>query len=90
MLADVLRARPAGFDEVLALVDGLDDALVHGLARLDDDRAAALEAVAAAFDGSPPAGRVGDAIGKIVAGTVTDEHLAALAGARVALLGAAH
>ncbi|GAA0480907.1 hypothetical protein Ade02nite_56050 [Paractinoplanes deccanensis] len=90
MLTDVLQARPAGLDDVLALVDGLDDALVHGLARLDDTRAAALEAVAAAFGGSPLAGRAADAIGKIVAGTVTDEHLAALAGCRVALLGAAH
>ncbi|SNY64976.1 hypothetical protein [Paractinoplanes atraurantiacus] len=90
MLADALRSRPAGFGEVLAVADGLDDALVHGLARLDDDRAAALEAVAAAFGSSPLAGRAADAIGKIVAGTVTDEHLAALAGCRVALLGAAH
>jgi hypothetical protein len=90
MLADAIRARPGGLDEVLALVDGLDDALVHGLARLDDERAAALEAVAAAFSGSPLADRVAEAVGKIVAGTVTDDHLAALAGCRVALLGAAH
>jgi hypothetical protein len=90
MLADALRASPAGLDETLALVDGLDDALVHGLARIDDDRAAALEAFAAAFTGSPLAGRVADAIGKIVAGTVTDEHVAVLAGARSALTGAVH
>lgn len=90
MLADALRARPVGVDEALTLVDGLDDALVHGLARIDEERAAALEALAAAVSGSPLAGRVADAIGKIIAGTVTDEHLAALAGARVALLGAVH
>ena len=90
MLADALRARPAGLDEAFALVDGLDDALVHGLARLDDDRTAALDAVAAAFAATPLSGRVTDAIGKIISGTVTDDHLAVLAGCRVALLGAAH
>lgn len=90
MLADALRAHPAGLDEAFALVDGLDDALVHGLARLDDDRAAALDALVAAFSATPLAERVTEAIGKIISGTVTDEHLAVLAGCRVALLGAAH
>ncbi|GAA2624108.1 hypothetical protein [Paractinoplanes durhamensis] len=90
MLADALRAHPAGLDEAFGLVDGLDDALVHGLARLDDDRAAALDALVAAFSATPLAERVTEAIGKIISGTVTDEHLAVLAGCRVALLGAAH
>ncbi|GAB7038332.1 MULTISPECIES: hypothetical protein [Catenuloplanes] len=90
MLADALRAAPAGVDESLALVDGLDDALTHGLARLDEERTAALEDLAAAFAGSPLADRVTDSVGKIIAGTVTDEHLLALAGARTALLGAVH
>ncbi|GAA0554528.1 hypothetical protein GCM10010172_41440 [Paractinoplanes ferrugineus] len=90
MLADALRARPPGLDEAFALVDGLDDALVHGLARLDDDRAAALDALVGAFSATPLADRVTEAIGKIISGTVTDEHLAVLAGCRLALLGAAH
>ncbi|GAA1580909.1 hypothetical protein [Actinoplanes couchii] len=90
MIADALRAHPSGLDEAFALIDGLDDTLVHGLARIDEERAAALESLAAAFTGSPLAARVTDAIGKIVAGTVTDEHLAVLAGARSALLGAVH
>ncbi|WP_127504443.1 hypothetical protein [Actinoplanes solisilvae] len=90
MLADTLNARPSGLAEAFALVDGLDDALVHGLARLDDDRAAALDALVTAFSATPLADRVTDAIGKIVSGTVTDDHLAVLAGCRVALLGAAH
>jgi hypothetical protein len=90
MLADALRAHPAGLDEAFALVDGLDDALVHGLARLDDDRAAALDALVAAFSASPLAERVTEAVGKILSGTVTDEYLAVLAGCRVALVGAAH
>ncbi|BEL12292.1 hypothetical protein Q0Z83_104830 [Actinoplanes sichuanensis] len=90
MLADALRTPPDGLGEAFTLIDGLDDALVHGLARLDEERAAALESFAAAFTGSPLSGRVTDAIGKIVAGSVTDEHLAVLAGARAALTGAAH
>jgi hypothetical protein len=90
MLGDALRAQPAGLAEVSALVDGLDDTLVHGLTRIDAERAAALEALAAAVGGSPLADRAADSTGKIIAGTVTDEHLAALAGVRTALLGAAH
>ncbi|WIM93576.1 hypothetical protein ACTOB_005559 [Actinoplanes oblitus] len=85
-----LRELPDGLADALTLVDGLDDTLVPGLARIDEERAAALRALAAAFAGSPLADRVGDAVGKIIAGTVTDEHLVTLAGARVALLGAAH
>ncbi|GAA3351372.1 hypothetical protein GCM10020358_80810 [Amorphoplanes nipponensis] len=90
MLAAALGARPAGLGEALAAVDGLDDALGHGLAHLDQARAARLEPLAAACAGSPLAGRVADAVAGIVAGTVTDDHLTALAGARSALLGAAH
>lgn len=90
MLADALRTRPDGLDEAFTLIDGLDDALVHGLARIDEERAAALESFAAAFTGSPLAGRVADSVGKVLAGTVTDDHLAVLAGARAALTGAAH
>ncbi|MEU8659233.1 hypothetical protein [Actinoplanes philippinensis] len=90
MLADALRAAPPGVDEAFTLIDGLDDVLVHGLARIDEERAAALESFAAAFTGSPLAERVTDSIGKIVAGTVTDDHVTVLAGARAALTGAAH
>jgi hypothetical protein len=90
MLADVLRSRPAGLAETLALADAVDDTLVHGLARIDEARAAALESLATAFSATPLGDQVADSVGKIIAGTVTDEHLAALAGARSALLGAAH
>jgi hypothetical protein len=90
MLATALASAPAGVDEALALVDGFDDALVHGLARVDEERAEALESLAAAFAGSPLADRLADAVGKIIAGAVTDEHLIAVAGARIALLGAVH
>jgi hypothetical protein len=90
MLADLASGTPAGVDEALALVDGLDDALCHGLARVDDDRATALESLAAAFEGSPLAGRVGESVRKIVAGAISDEYLIGLAGARTALLGAVH
>lgn len=90
MLADALVTPPDGLAAALAVVDGLDDALVHGLSRVDDERAAGLETLAAAFAASPPGERIAEAVGKIIAGTVTDEHLLALAGARLALLAAAH
>lgn len=90
MLATTLATAPDGVTEALALVDGLDDALTHGLARVDAEHAARLDSLATAFAGSPLADRITDAVDKIIAGTVTDEHLIALAGARTALLGAAH
>jgi hypothetical protein len=90
MLSTALAGSPTGVAEALALVDGFDDALIHGLARVDEERAQTLEALATAFAGSPLAGRLDDAVGKIIAGTVTDEHLIAIAGARIALLGAVH
>ena len=88
MLDDVFGTLPGGVDEALALTDGVDDALVHGLARLDGARAAALESLAAAASSAPLGARVADGVGGIAAGVVTDEHVAALAGARCALLGA--
>ncbi|WP_243741012.1 hypothetical protein [Streptomyces sp. 8K308] len=69
---------------------GLDAALGDGLARLDGERAAALTDLAAALAASPLGPAVAEAAEKIAAGSVTDEHLAALAGARTALFGALH
>ncbi|WP_067463867.1 hypothetical protein [Actinomadura macra] len=85
-----LAEPPAGVDEALGLADGFDDALVHGLGRLDERRAAALGALAGALDGSPLGRPAGEALGKLTAGSVGDEQLAALAGARGALFGAVH
>ncbi|MCD5309364.1 hypothetical protein LR394_00525 [Kineosporia babensis] len=90
ILADALNRVPEGLTEAMALVDGLDDALVHGLGRPDESHLSALANLAAVFAGSPLAEPVNEAVGKIEAGSVTDEHLLALAGARCALLGAAH
>ncbi|GAB6899436.1 hypothetical protein [Kineosporia succinea] len=81
---------PEGLPEALALVDGLDDALEHGLGRPDDAHLRSLTDLAGAFAGSPLAAPLSEAAGKIAAGSVTDEHLLAVAGARVALLGAVH
>ncbi|WP_242904699.1 hypothetical protein [Actinomadura terrae] len=88
-LAD-LAGTPAGVADALGLADGLDDALVHGLGRLGEQRAAALAALAGALEGSPLGRPVGEATGKLAAGSVADEQLAALAGARAALFGAVH
>ncbi|WP_242884272.1 hypothetical protein [Actinomadura litoris] len=85
-----LVGTPAGVDEALGLADGLDDALVHGLGRLGEQRAAALAALAGALEGSPLGRPVSEATGKLAAGSVADEQIAALAGARAAVFGAVH
>ncbi|WP_432928632.1 hypothetical protein ACQPZZ_02780 [Microbispora sp. CA-135349] len=76
-----------GTAQALALLDGFDDALVHGLARLADEHA---DAVAAAFASSPLGDRLAEAADAVVSGSITQEHLTALAGGRVALSGAVH
>src|SRR5690606_2233242 len=85
-----LLGSPEGIEEALDLVDRFDDALACGFARLGGDGAAAMSALAAAFSGTPLAGRLGEAAEKVTAGSVSGEHLAALAGGRAALFGAVH
>jgi hypothetical protein len=89
-LAELVADAAAGVTAALSLVDGVDGALVQGFARLDEQRAAALASFGGAFGGTPLAGRLADAIGKLAAGSIGDEHLAILAGGRTAVLGAAH
>ncbi|KAB2350888.1 hypothetical protein [Actinomadura rudentiformis] len=79
-----------GVAEALDLVAGFDDALVHGFARLGEERAAALTALAGAVAASPLGPAVSEAADKVAAGSIGEEHLTALAGARTALLGAVH
>ncbi|WP_248963299.1 hypothetical protein [Sphaerisporangium perillae] len=89
-LGELLAGAPAGVDEALDVVTGFDDALVHGFARLGEERAAALAALAGALAATPLGERAGEAAEKVAAGSVSDEHLAALAGGRAALFGAVH
>ncbi|MDP9864484.1 MULTISPECIES: hypothetical protein [Streptosporangium] len=89
-LAELLDGDPVGVREALDLVTGFDDALVHGFARLGEDRAAALAALAGALAATPLGGRADEAAGKLAAGSVAGEHLTVLAGGRAALLGAVH
>ncbi|MFC4590814.1 hypothetical protein [Sphaerisporangium corydalis] len=89
-LGELLQDTPEGVGEALGLVTGFDDALAHGFARLGEDRSAALAALAGALAATPLGGPVGEAVEKIRAGSVSDEHLVALAGGRAALFGAAH
>ncbi|WP_169985690.1 hypothetical protein [Microbispora sp. H10836] len=79
-----------GAGEALALLDGFDDALVHGLARLADERAGAVTALAAAFAATPLGARLAEAADAVVSGSITQEHLTILAGGRIALSGAMH
>lgn len=87
---NALQGTDPGVGAALDLVTGFDHALVSGLARLGEERAAALAALAAAMAVTPLGERVGEAVDKVVAGSVADEHLMALAGARTALLGSVH
>jgi hypothetical protein len=85
-----LRDNDSGVENALDLIAGFDDALAHGFARLGEERAAALAALAAAMAVTPLGERVGEAVDKVTAGSIADEHLMALAGARTALFGSVH
>ncbi|MEU7585383.1 hypothetical protein AB0A95_03685 [Micromonospora sp. NPDC049230] len=85
-----LREAPVGLADALDVVAGFDDALTNGFGRIGERDKAALTAVADAVAGTPLADAVAAAVGAITAGSVTPEHLTVLAGARSALLGAAH
>ncbi|BCJ36566.1 hypothetical protein Athai_40690 [Actinocatenispora thailandica] len=89
-LGMLLDGDVAGLAPALDVADGLDEVLAHGLSRLGEPERAALTALAAAVGTSPLAVPVGEAVAKLAAGTVADAYLAALAGARAALFGAAH
>src|SRR3954462_1119901 len=89
-LTALAGATPPGVDDAADLVSAVDGVLAYGLARLDDERSSALSAFAGAFVGTPLGDLTADAVAKIAAGSIGDEHLAALAGGRAALLGAVH
>ncbi|NJP34837.1 hypothetical protein [Micromonospora thermarum] len=89
-LAALTAGHPAGLIDALDLVAGVDAVLTRGLARVGEEDAAALAGLAGALAATPLADLVAEAIDKIVAGSVTPEHVAALAGARSALFGAVH
>ncbi|MFC7588488.1 hypothetical protein ACFQYP_35830 [Nonomuraea antimicrobica] len=89
-LGELLADGPAGLDAALDLVAGFDHALTHGFARITEEQGEALAAFAGALTGSPIGERVSEAVEKVSAGSIDDEHLAALAGGRGALTGAVH
>ncbi|GAA3775796.1 hypothetical protein [Micromonospora maritima] len=89
-LARLTDGELPGLAETLAVVDGVDDALTRGLARMSEPDAAAWAALAGAVAGTPLADRTAEAVRAATTGAPTEAHLAVLAGARAALLGAAH
>ncbi|ADP78457.1 hypothetical protein [Pseudofrankia inefficax] len=89
-LADLLAATPAGVADALAVVDGFDDTLVTGLGRLGADQHAAVFALADVLAASPLGPVAREAAEKLATGSVSDDVLATLAGARAAVLGAVH
>ncbi|QOC92103.1 hypothetical protein [Micromonospora craniellae] len=89
-LAQLQEDTPVGLSDADTVVAGFDDALVSGFARVGDEAAAALAALADAVAGTPLGARVADAVDTVTAGGFRPDDLAVLAGARSALLGAAH
>jgi hypothetical protein len=90
MRADLLGEPVAGCDEALAVVHGFDRALADGLLRPRVGAGAALAALADAVGGTPLGVLVAEAAEKAGAGAAGEDHLVALAGARVAILGSVH
>lgn len=80
----------AGVGAALDVAAGFDGALGHGFARLGAEHTAALAALAGAAAATPLGGPAAEAVDKVGVGSVTDEHLAVLAGVRTALFGAVH
>jgi hypothetical protein len=89
-LAELLDGDRPGVDEALDLVTGFDVALAHGFGRLGEERAEPLVAMAGALAATPLGERLGEAAGKLAAGSVGGEHVTTLAGGRTALFGAVH
>jgi hypothetical protein len=89
-LSELLGDAPEGSGDALDLVSGFDGALTHGFARLGEEPAEALAALAGAVAATPIGERTAEAVEKVTAGSISDDHLAALAGARAALFGAVH
>jgi hypothetical protein len=89
-LADLVNGGPPGVGEAIGLVAGLDDGLVHGVARLGEGHARAFAALADALVATPLGAPMGEAVEKLAAGLVADTQLTVLAGGRAALLGAVH
>ncbi|GII55489.1 hypothetical protein Pth03_38780 [Planotetraspora thailandica] len=79
-----------GVDEALGLIAGFDDALTNGFARLGEERTAAVAALAGAMGGTAFGSPAAEAAEKIAAGSISEEHLETLAGARTTLFGAVH
>ncbi|WP_370365764.1 hypothetical protein [Catenulispora sp. GP43] len=90
MRADLLGEPIAGCAEALAVVDGFDRVLAGGLLRPRAGADAALAALADAVGGTPLGSLVAEAAEKAAAGAAGEDHLVALAGARVAILGSVH
>lgn len=92
MLASLFADAGSGadIDAALDLAAAVDEGLVHGFARLDEERAERLAALAAAFGASPLREPVAEAVEKILAGSIADDHLFALAAARIAVFGSVH
>lgn len=89
-LAELTGGVPAGVTQAWDVVDGFDRALVAGLSRLGPEQTTALAELAGALAATPLGAAVAEAVDKVAAGSVGDEQLLRLAGARTAIVGAVH
>lgn len=90
MRVEGLTEPVTGVAEALDVVSGFDDGLTQGFARVGEERAGALSALAGAFAATPLGDRMAETVAKVAAGSVGEDTLAALAGGRAAVLGAVH
>src|SRR3954470_21718711 len=85
-----LATLPSGVDEAFELAERLDEALLQGFARLNDEHQAKLQALARVFAGTPLGAAVTEALAAVGRSEFVPRSFLALAAARVALLGSVH
>ncbi|MCK2220113.1 hypothetical protein MF672_040905 [Actinomadura sp. ATCC 31491] len=89
-LGELTAAGPAGVAEALGLVAGFDQALALGFARVGEEPAAALAALAGALAGSPLGDRAGEAVERWSRAPSATSTWPRWPAWRAALTGAAH
>lgn len=81
-------SNPVGIAEARTVAEGVDRALLSGLARLNDGSREALGALAATCEGGPLGAMVAEAVAALGRGELLAQHLGAIAAGRAALEGA--
>ena len=85
-----LQAQPPGYDEIEALIQGVDQCLLLGFSRLGQEQVNALGALKRALKGTPLGPRVAQSVDALCRMEFMESHFTTLAAARAALQGAQH